>query len=121
MVYCCLVTTYTKPIDAIKSCVVDRGSGNSNEIIFLVGWIHRLGNDANSVAASQYYGASLSPIKRGKEVQEELWCTICRTDGHHKDNFLALMKYVTVGASNPINTQGIPWCRICQTRCHQSE
>ena len=30
------------------------------------------------------------------------------------------MNYVAVGAPNPLNTQGMPWCRICQTRGHNS-
>ena len=40
---------------------------------------------------------------------------------HHKDNYLTLMNYVAVGALNLTNTQGIPWCRICQTRGHRSK
>ena len=63
----------------------------------------------------------LQEIKRGKEVQEELWCTSCRIYGHHKYNFLILMNYVAQGASNPVNTQVMPWCRKCQTRGHKSE
>ena len=31
------------------------------------------------------------------------------------------MNYVAVGAPNPLNTQGIPWCRICQTRGNNYE
>ena len=31
------------------------------------------------------------------------------------------MKYPASGAPNLINTQGIPWCGICQTRGHRSE
>ena len=31
------------------------------------------------------------------------------------------MNYVATGVPNPINTQGMPWCRICQTRVHRSE
>ena len=50
----------------------------------------------------------LLDIKRGKEVQEELWCTRCREYGHHKDNFLALVNYVAAGATNPLSTQGMP-------------
>ena len=37
----------------------------------------------------------LEDIKRGKEVQEELWFTRCRIDGHHKDNRSTLMNYIT--------------------------
>ena len=61
----------------------------------------------------------LEDIKRGKEVQEKLWCTRCIIDGNHKENFSALMNYVAAGASNPLNIQGMPWCRICQTRGHK--
>ena len=28
----------------------------------------------------------LQNIKKGKEVQESIWCTRFRTEGHHKDN-----------------------------------
>ena len=31
------------------------------------------------------------------------------------------MNYVAIGASNPLKTLGIPWCRICQTRGHKFE
>ena len=31
------------------------------------------------------------------------------------------MNYAVVGALNPLNTQGMPWCRICQTRGHKFE
>ena len=31
------------------------------------------------------------------------------------------MNYVAAGVSNPLNTQGMPWCRVCQTRGHKSE
>ena len=62
----------------------------------------------------------LQDIKKGKEVQEELWCAKCRRKGHHKYNFLAYMNYVASRAPSLINTQGMPWCRIFQTRVHRS-
>ena len=63
----------------------------------------------------------LSEIKKEKSLQEEFQCTRCRSEGHHKDNFLMFMNYVTAGALNPVNTQGIPQCRIFQTRGRQLE
>ena len=60
-------------------------------------------------------------IKRGKEVQEELWCTRCRTLAHHTNNFSTLINCVAAGAPNSINTQAMPWCRIFHTRGHKSE
>ena len=26
----------------------------------------------------------LQDIKKGKDIREEVWCTQCRTEGHHK-------------------------------------
>ena len=63
----------------------------------------------------------LQDIKKGKEVKEEIWCTRCRTNKHHKDNFPTLMNDVAARETNPINTQGMPWCRICHTIGHISE
>ena len=43
-------------------------------------------------------------IKRGKEVQEDLWCTRCRTNRHTKDDYPAYMNYISSGAPNPLST-----------------
>ena len=51
-------------------------------------------------------------IKKGKYVQEEMWCTKCRTEGHHKDNFPRYINYVASRAQILINTKWIPWFRI---------
>ena len=61
----------------------------------------------------------LQDIKRGKEVQEDLWCTRCRERGHTKDDFPTYMNYISSGALNPLSNQGLPWCNICQTRGHR--
>ena len=45
----------------------------------------------------------LQDINKGKEGQEDLWCTKCRTDGHTKDNCPTFMNYVVSGAPNPLN------------------
>ena len=55
----------------------------------------------------------LQDIKKGKEAQEDLWCTKCRTDGHTKDNCLTYMNYFSSGAPNLLSAHGIPRCRIC--------
>ena len=31
------------------------------------------------------------------------------------------MNYVAAGALNPLNTQGMPWCRVFQTRGNKFE
>ena len=60
----------------------------------------------------------LQDIKRGKEVQEGLQCTQCRTNGHTKGDFLDYMNYISSDAPSPLSTQGMPWCNIYQTRGH---
>ena len=42
----------------------------------------------------------------------------CRTNGHTKDDCPAYMNYISSSAPNPLSTQGLPWCNICQTRGH---
>ena len=63
----------------------------------------------------------IQDIKKGKEAQDDFWCTKCRTDGHTKDSYPTFMNYVALGAPKPLNDQGLPWCRICQSRGHRDE
>ena len=63
----------------------------------------------------------LHDINKGREVHEELWCMRCKIQVHHKYSCLTFMNYLASGAPNPINTQGIPSCRILQTRGHHSK
>ena len=46
----------------------------------------------------------LQDIKKGKEAQEDLWCTRCRTDGHTKDNCSSYMNYISLRALNLLST-----------------
>ena len=55
----------------------------------------------------------LQDIRKGKEAQENLWCTKCRMDRHTKDKFPTFLNYIASGAPNPLNDHGLPWCRIC--------
>ena len=50
----------------------------------------------------------LQDIKKGKEGQENLWFTKCRTDGHTNDKCPTFMNYVASGAPNPLNGKGLP-------------
>ena len=66
--------------------------------------------------------ANMSPqiqdIRKGKEIDEYVLCTRCKIEDHHKDSFPAFMYYLASSAPNPLNSQGMSWCRICQTRGH---
>ena len=63
----------------------------------------------------------LQDIKKGEEMQEELWCIRCRMVGHNKDNYSATINYVAAEMLNLENTQVISWCRICISQAHWSK
>ena len=60
-------------------------------------------------------------IKKGKEVQEETWCTKCIGSGHPKDSYPVFVEYLASGQSNSLPQAQGPWCEICRTRGHRSQ
>jgi hypothetical protein len=48
---------------------------------------------------------------KGKEKREDLWCTFCRIEGHHKNECPTIAQYLGVGIPNPLSLGG-PWCEI---------
>ena len=58
MVYCSAITAHPNSIDAIEYCIVDRSSGDRNEVRILVDWRQHHGDDENLVAAGQPYDAT---------------------------------------------------------------
>jgi len=48
----------------------------------------------------------LEKITKRKEKREKLWCTKCRTKGHHKDEFLTFVQYLVTKAPNPLPSGG---------------
>ena len=56
----------------------------------------------------------LRDMKKGKAVQEEFWCTRCRTEGHDKEQCLVIRNYLNSGAPNPFNPS-VLYCEICRT------
>ena len=63
----------------------------------------------------------LHEIKKGKEVEQELWCTKCKGHGHTKDNCPVFIEYIESGAPNPLVQNEGPWCEICRTRGHRPQ
>ena len=64
----------------------------------------------------------LQDIKKGRENREEIWCTQCHGEGHHKDQCPKFSNYLLSGSPNTLNQGGhLPWCRICQMHGHQHE
>jgi hypothetical protein len=54
---------------------------------------------------------------KGKENREFVWCTLCRTKGHHKNEFPTFAQYLEAGFWNTLPTGGV-WCEICKTHGH---
>jgi hypothetical protein len=54
---------------------------------------------------------------KGKEKREVVWCTLCRTEGHHKNECPTFAQYLAAGVPNPLPIGG-PWCDICKTHGH---
>ena len=61
----------------------------------------------------------LKDIKKGREHREEIWCTQCHGEGHHKDQCLDFRNYMLSGDPNPLSNGGMPWFLIFQVHGHQ--
>ena len=48
------------------------------------------------------------------EKREAVWSTLCRSEGHHKNECLTFVQYLGVGMKN-IFPIGGPWCEIRKT------
>jgi hypothetical protein len=51
---------------------------------------------------------------KSREKREAMWCTMCRSEGHHKNACLTFSQYLGVGMPNPFPIGG-PWCEIRDT------
>jgi hypothetical protein len=58
----------------------------------------------------------LVDITKGKEKWEQIWCTKCRTEGHHKDECPTFAEYMAAEAPNPLPRGG--YCEICNKWGH---
>ena len=52
----------------------------------------------------QLVNITLEPqsLKKGKEVHEEVWCTLYRTEGHLKEHYPVFAEYLASGAPKPL-------------------
>jgi hypothetical protein len=59
------------------------------------------------------------PLKqnKNKDKWEVVWCTTCRTEGHHKNECPTFVQYMAVGMPNPLPLGGL-WCEICKKPGH---
>jgi hypothetical protein len=58
----------------------------------------------------------LAEITKRKEKQEQVWCTKCRTEGHHKDECPTFVQYLVTGETNPLPRGG--FYEICKKWGH---
>jgi hypothetical protein len=54
---------------------------------------------------------------KSKEKREVVWCTTCRTKGHHNDECPNFAQYMATWLPNPLPTGG-PWCKIFKAHGH---
>ena len=84
-----------------------------------------VGEIGAGMAQIQLQLASLSlyiqDIKKGKEIREDVQCISCKTEDRHKDVCPTFLDYLASGAPYALSSQGMPWCRVFQTRGHCSE
>jgi hypothetical protein len=52
-----------------------------------------------------------------KDKREVVWCTTCRTKGHHKNECPIFMQYMVAGMPNRLLREGL-WCEIYKKPGH---
>ena len=74
--------------------------------------------DDSSIAQIQAQLAAMAlelhEMKKGKPDREEVWCMQCRTEGHDKERFPLVSKYLHTGAPDPFPPQ-VLYCELCRT------
>jgi hypothetical protein len=45
---------------------------------------------------------------KGKEKREDIWCIICKSKGHEKENFPIFHEYLASGAPCPLKQDVVP-------------
>jgi hypothetical protein len=58
---------------------------------------------------------------KGKEKREDIWCIICKEEGHDKENCPLFNEYLASGAPNPLKHSTLPWCEVCRNRHRPGE
>jgi hypothetical protein len=58
---------------------------------------------------------------KGKEKREDIWCIICKEEGHEKENCPLFNEYLASGAPNPLKQATLPQCEVCRNRHHPDE
>jgi hypothetical protein len=54
---------------------------------------------------------------KNKDKREVVWCTTCRTKGHHNNECPTFLQYMTAGMPNLLTTGGL-WCKIYKKPDH---
>jgi hypothetical protein len=58
---------------------------------------------------------------KGKEKREDIWCVICRSKGHDKENCPLFHEYLASGALIPLKQVNLPWFEVCRNRHRPGE
>jgi hypothetical protein len=44
---------------------------------------------------------------KNRDKREDVWCTTCRMEGHHKNKFPTFAQYMEIGMPNPLPQGGL--------------
>ena len=62
----------------------------------------------------------MQEVVKGKEVRMNVWCTICRREGHHKSECPDLVSYAATNVPNPFRGGNAEYCEICKKWGHHT-
>jgi hypothetical protein len=53
---------------------------------------------------------------KGKDKRDEIWCIICKLEGHDKENCPLFHEYLASGDPRSLNHVTLPWCEVCRNK-----
>ena len=58
---------------------------------------------------------------KGKDKREDIWCVICKSEGHEKEHCPLFNEYLASRALSPLKQVTLPWCEVCKNRHRPGE
>jgi hypothetical protein len=56
-----------------------------------------------------------------KDKSDEIWCIICKLEGHDKEHCPLFHEYLAFGPLSPLKQVTLPWCEVCRNKHHPDE
>jgi hypothetical protein len=120
VVHCRTTSPYLSSTYPTKGDYSGRGGGDCDAPrSYTRRWrdISRIG--ASAIPSCKYDNAVARYGKGEGGARAHVWCTMCRSEGHHRDECPTLGNYLAMGAPNPFPTRPqTEWCNICRQWGH---